>query len=153
MGFNEIATNLKYNNQALLDSESNPTIEISTMTQTIDVNIPSTKELGVELSNYISRSDISNQTINSIITRIDSTLEQMDKARGEFTQTQRALVETAKGTIEDQSRESMRKSQVQDKNYGVETTEFAKANVNAVAGHLVASQANIPQSHGMRLLY
>ena len=151
--FTNISENLKYNDQALLDSTQNKTLEVNTINQTLELAVPSSKELGIEISNLVSRSDLSSQSLNSIITKIDSTLEQMDKFREEFTQTQRALVETAKGTIEDQSKESMRKSQVQDKNYGVETAEFSKANVNAIAGHLVASQANIPQSHGMRLLY
>lgn len=151
--FNEITQNLKYNEQNLLDSSSNNNIEINTMTQTIELNVPSTQEIGNDISSYLSRTDLSSQNLNAIINKIDESLEKMNKFKDEFTQTQRLLVENAKNTIAEQSRESIEKAEIQNRNYGVEAAEFSKANVNAVAGHLVASQANIPQSHGMRLLY
>lgn len=151
--FIDLANNLKYNGDSLLDSSANPKIEINTMSETIEVSVPSTKEIGAELTSIISRADFVNQNLNSIIAKIDDSLQRMNNSREEFTQTQKQLIETAKSTIADQSRDAMEKSQVQNRNYGVEVSEFSKANVNAVAGHLVAAQANIPQSHGMRLLY
>eukprot|EP01155_Anaeramoeba_flamelloides_P039275 Anaeramoba_flamelloidesc31713_g1_i3.p1 GENE.c31713_g1_i3~~c31713_g1_i3.p1 ORF type:complete len:119 (-),score=9.98 c31713_g1_i3:78-434(-) len=111
------------------------------MSQTLELNVPSTQEIGQDLVLYIGRTEFTEQNLNSILNKLDQSLEKMNKFKEEFTQTQRLLVENAKTTIAEQSRESMAKADVQNRNFGVEAAEFSKANVNAMAGHLVASQA------------
>ncbi|MDC7243278.1 MAG: hypothetical protein PQJ44_04920, partial [Sphaerochaetaceae bacterium] len=108
--FNDITQNLKYNDNNLLDSSSNRLMEINTMSETIELNVPSTQEIGTELTTFISRAEFSSANLDSIVSKINSSLDKMDKFKEEFTQTQRLLVENAKNTIEQQSRESMSRS-------------------------------------------
>jgi flagellin-like hook-associated protein FlgL len=148
-----LAQDLQYNGKQLLTNSGDDSVEIATMTQTYTIRVPETKKILTELSDFISKTDFTNENLDAIILRLNNDISRLNQSKSDFTNTQKQLIEHAKTSIADQAKQTMQKGQVQQRNYNVEVAEFSKANINNVAGHLVASQANIPQAHGMKLLY
>ena len=79
-------------------------------------------------------------------------INQLQSIYDQFTEFGNKLEYSARETIKEQVNLYNENKTNLDKNFGKESSDFSKTNVNSNLGYLVASQANIVQAQSVRLL-
>lgn len=103
-----------------------------------------------ELSN---NSDLNDSTaLQEVANKVRTSSNQLKNTYDEFTEFGNKLEYGARETIKDQVNLYNENKINKDRNFGKESTDFSKTNVNANMGYLAASQANIIQEQSVRLL-
>ena len=156
INFREEAFYTRYKNESLLSVDeytNNETINVSTNENYFSIQRPNTPEISTQIGQEISKSDFNNtQDLQSTIQVVSSGINQLEEYQSEFTKFENELITNAKVTIQEQVDLSNQNRVNNNINFPKEVTDFSKSNINANAGYLAASQANIVQSQSIRLL-
>ena len=84
--------------------------------------------------------------------KVSSSANQLKNTYDDFTEFGNKLESSARETIKTQIDLYNDNKYNKDKNFGKESSDFSKTNINANLGYLAASQANIVQEQSVRLL-
>ena len=84
--------------------------------------------------------------------KVSSSSNQLQSIYDQFTEFGNRLEYSARETIKEQVDLYNENKINKDRNFGKESIDFSKTNVNANLGYLAASQANIVQAQSVRLL-
>mgnify|MGYP006284590345 FL=1 len=154
--FNEVAFETKYKNQLLLTDQNDEQfnkIEVSTSTDNFSMSTPNTSEFANTIFNELNNSNINNpQQLQNVVDEVDRTSTKLETITGSFQEFEESLKESARENIQTQQELFTQNKANQNKDFGRDSTDFTKTNVNANAGYLAASQANIVQEQSVRLL-
>lgn len=154
--FNEIADTTTYKNEKLLTvdkKEDNNILTVSTKDQVFTLNKPETKEISSSLAqNFKENSFSSENDIDSALYETASANNKLNELIDNFNNTEEKIERSARDTISEQIQLSKENSSLRDIDFGAETSDFSKTNVNSQLGFLVGSQANIVQDQSVRLL-
>ena len=101
----------------------------------------------------INNSDLNNSlNVNNSMDKVASSSSKLQNIYDQFTDFGNKLEESARDSIKEQIDLFNQNKINKDRNFGKESSDFSKTNVNANAGYLAASQANIVQEQSVRLL-
>ncbi|MGM0518253.1 MAG: flagellin [Campylobacterota bacterium] len=154
--FNEVAFETKYKNQLLLTDQNDEQynqVEISTSTNSFTMQTPNTSEFANNIFNELNNSNISNPNqIQNVVEEVDRTSTQIENISTSFEEFENQLKDSAKENIKTQQELFTQNKSNQNRDFGRDSTDFNKTNINANAGYLAASQANIVQEQSIRLL-
>ena len=154
--FREEAFQTTYKSENLIaldDYEENLTVDISTKEAYFSIDKPNTPEISSGIAQVLSASDLnSTDALEATINTVENSINQIQNLSDQFTDLGNKLESSARTSISDQielSNQNRINSQV---DFPKEVTDFSKSNINANAGYLAASQANIVQAQSVRLL-
>ena len=154
--FNEIADNTTYKNEKLLtigDKEEETVLTVSTKDQVFTLNKPETKEISSSLAqNFKDNGFSSENEIDSALYETANANNKLNELIDNFNKTEEKIEKSARDTISEQIQLSKENSSLRDIDFGAETSDFSKTNVNSQLGFLVGSQANIVQDQAIRLV-
>lgn len=154
--FNQTAYETKYKNESLLANDfydDKTTIDINTNTQSFSISKPNTTTFANSIFETINNSDLNNsENLNNVLNKVSSSSTQLDGISSQFAQFSKQLEEKALENIKEQNNLYNENKMNKNKDFGKESTDFSKSNINANAGYLAASQANIVQEQSVRLL-
>lgn len=156
LSFREEAFYTRYKNESLLSVDEyndNPNIDISTKENYFTLQRPNTPEISTQIGQEISRSDFNNdENLQSTIQAVGNGINQIQKYQQQFANLEKELILGAKDTIQEQVQLTNQNRVNNNIDFPKEVTDFSKSNVNANAGYLAASQANIVQAQSVKLL-
>lgn len=156
LGFREEAFYTRYKNESLLSVDEyakNEEINISTKENYLTVNRPNTPEISIQIAQEVSRSDFNNdENLQTTIQSVENGINQIQEYQTQFANLEKELILNAKNTINEQVQLSNQNRVNNNIDFPKEVTDFSKSNINANAGYLAASQANIVQAQSVRLL-
>ncbi|BAK73371.1 hypothetical protein [Arcobacter sp. L] len=154
--FNQTAYETKYKNESLLANDfydDKTTIDINTSSENFTMSKPNTTNFANDIFETINNSDLNNnENLNNALNKVSSSSSQLDSISNQFSQFSKQLEEKALENIKEQNNLYNENKMNKNKDFGRESTDFSKSNVNANAGYLAASQANIVQEQSVRLL-
>ncbi|MGA1931469.1 flagellin [Arcobacter sp. YIC-464] len=154
--FNEIAYETKFNRQTLLSRDSldeTTTIEVNTSNNNFSIEKPNTPQLANDIFGELNEANLNNlPDLQRVSKQVEEASRQLQAVTSEFTEFGNRLESSAKENIVEQQNLYNQNKANQLKDFGKESTDFNKTNVNANAGYLAASQANIVQEQSVRLL-
>lgn len=153
--FKNQAFETKYQRESLLahDMYEDDKVQISTKEAYFSVDKPNTPDIAVELSQEINATDFNNpEALQNTINKVETTQNQLQNLKDQFTDLGNKLEESAKVSIQQQIDLSNQNKVNSNVNFGKEVADFTKTNVQANVGYLAASQANIIQEQSVRLL-
>ena len=154
--FNQLAYETKFNNQTLLSKEStdeNTTIEINTSNNNFSIERPNTPQLANDIFGELNEANLNSlPDLQRVSKQVEEASRQLQTVTSEFTEFGNRLESSAKENIVEQQNLYNQNKSNQLRDFGKESTDFNKTNVNANAGYLAASQANIVQEQSVRLL-
>ena len=154
--FNEVAFETKYKNQLLLTDQNDEQynrIEISTSTNSFNMQTPNTSEFANNIFNELNNSNIANPNqLQNVIEEVDSTASKLENISSSFEDFESQLTQSARENIQTQQELFTQNKANQNRDFGKDSTDFNKSNINANAGYLAVSQANIVQEQSIRLL-
>lgn len=94
----------------------------------------------------VNNNDLNNpQNVENALNKVTNTSKQLQELSGQFVDFSKQLQADAKNKIIEQNYN-------QTIDFGRESSNFSKANININAGYLAASQANVIQEQSVRLL-
>lgn len=154
--FNQIAYETKFNKEALLvtnNQDDKANIDVNTKASNFSMEKPNTAKYANEIFELVNNSDLNNaNTVNDVSNKVASSSNQLQNTYDEFTEFGNKLESNARETIKEQV-DLLNENKInKDKNFGKDSSDFSKTNVNANIGYLAASQANIVQEQSVRLL-
>jgi hypothetical protein len=153
--FNQIAYETKFKKESLLVSnyEDKTSIDVNTKTSNFSMPKPNTASYANEIFGMVNNSDLNNPIkLKEVSDKIATSSNQLQNTYDQFTEFGNRLEESARSTIKEQIDLFNENKINKDKNFGKESSDFTKANVNSNMGYLAASQANIVQAQSVRLL-
>lgn len=153
--FNQIAYETKFKKESLLVSnyEDKTSIDVNTKTSNFSMPKPNTASYANEIFEMVNNSDLNNPIkLKEVSDKIATSSNQLQNTYDQFTEFGNRLEESARSTIKEQIDLFNENKINKDKNFGKESSDFTKANVNSNMGYLAASQANIVQAQSVRLL-
>lgn len=154
--FNQIAYETKYQRENLLVNNYNDeknSIDINTSFVNFSMDKPNTASFANDIFESINNSDLNNSlNVNNSMDKVASSSSKLQNIYDQFTDFGNKLEESARDSIKEQIDLFNQNKINKDKNFGKESSDFSKTNVNANAGYLAASQANIVQEQSVRLL-
>lgn len=153
--FNQIADTTTFKNEKLLTLEKNQAEEVTISTQqsVYTLEKAETKEISSTLAKNFESNDLSSET--EIDTALDATSDAKTKVSNfisKIDDIDKRIVENAQNTITDQIDLSKENSALTDVDFGAETSDFSKTNINSQLGFLAGTQAHIVQEQSVRLL-
>lgn len=154
--FREEAFQTKYNNESLIsvdEYEDNTSIDISTKEAYFSIDKPNTPEIATQIAQQLSSSDLnSTDALQATINVVENSVNQLQNLNDQFTDLGNRLESSARVSIQEQVELSNQNRANKEINFGKEVSDFTKTNVQANAGYLAASQANIVQEQTVRLV-
>lgn len=154
--FNQIAYETKYKKESLLANnyyDDKESIDVNTKSQIFSITKPNTSLIANEIFELANNSDLNNiDNINTLGNKISTSSNELQNIYTQFTEFGNKLEENAKATIKEQINLYNENKLSKEKNFGRDSSDFSKNNINANSGYLVASQANIVQEQSVRLL-
>jgi flagellin-like hook-associated protein FlgL len=154
--FNQIAYETKFNKESLLvvnNYDEKTSIDVNTKTSNFSIEKPNTAVYANEIFESVNNSNLNDpNALNGVISKVANSAIQLQNTFEEFTEFGNRLETSARETIKDQINLYNENKFNKDKNFGNESSDFSKSNVNANLGYLAASQANIVQEQSVRLL-
>jgi flagellin len=154
--FNQIAYETKFNKESLLvvnNYDEKTSIDVNTKSSNFSIEKPNTATYANEIFETVNNSNLNDpNALNGVISKVANSAIQLQNTFEEFTEFGNRLETSARETIKDQINLFNENKYNKDKNFGNESSDFSKSNVNANVGYLAASQANIVQEQSVRLL-
>ena len=155
-GFNQTAYETKFKQENILANnyyDEKNTIDISTDKANFSVEKPNTPTFANDIFELSNASDLNDpQAVKELMNKVQTSSNQLQNTYEEFTEFGNKLEYSARETIKEQVKLYNENKTNLDKNFGKESSDFSKTNVNSNLGYLVASQANIVQAQSVRLL-
>lgn len=156
LNFRETAYQTTYKKENLLyvdQYDKTTTIDIASKDASYSIEKPNTPEIASQVANAISRNDFNTQEgLITTIQTVQESIKELDKIQSKFQDLKTTLQEGAKESINTQ-KQLLEQNKITKKfDFPKEVTDFSKSNVNANAGYLAASQANIVQEQSIRLV-
>ena len=154
--FNQTAYETKFKQESILANnyyDDKNTIDISTDKANFSVEKPNTPTFANDIFELANSSNLNDpQAVKDLINKVQTSSNQLQNTYDQFTEFGNKLEYSARETIKDQVNLFNENKTSLDKNFGKESSDFSKTNVNSNLGYLVASQANIVQAQSVRLL-
>ncbi len=154
--FNQVAYETKFKKESLLSIDyydDKATIDINTKNANFSLEKPNTPTYANEIFELGNNSDLNKpEAVIELQNKVQSSSNQLKNTYEEFTEFGNRLEYSARETIKEQVDLYNDNKINKDKNFGKDSSDFSKTNVNANAGYLAASQANIVQEQSVRLL-
>jgi len=154
--FNQLAYETRYSNQNLLVTDPNAetnSIEINTSSDNFSIEKPNTPQIATDIFETLNEANLTNpEQLDKAIERIEGFVNQLQTITGNFTEFGNRLETSARENIQEQQALYNQNRANQNRDFGRESSDFNSTNVNANAGYLAASQANIVQEQSVRLL-
>ncbi len=154
--FNQVAYETKFKKESLLSIDyydDKATIDINTKNANFSLEKPNTPTYANEIFELGNNSDLNKpEAVIELQNKVQSSSNQLKNTYEEFTEFGNRLEYNARETIKEQVDLYNDNKINKDKNFGKDSSDFSKTNVNANAGYLAASQANIVQEQSVRLL-
>ena len=154
--FNQVAYETKFKRENIIATDyydDKKTIDINTKSANFSIEKPNTPTYANEIFELSNNSDLNNSTnLEQVASKVRTSSNQLKNTYDDFTEFGNKLEFSAKETIKAQVDLYNENKINKDRNFGQESTDFSKTNVNANLGYLAASQANIIQEQSVRLL-
>lgn len=155
-GFNQVAYETKFNKESLLALDyydDKTTIDINTKSANFSMEKPNTPTYANEIFELANSSDLNvPEAVKELVAKVQTSSNQLKNTYDEFTEFGNKLEYSARETIKEQVDLYNENKINKDRNFGKESLDFSKTNVNSNLGYLAASQANIIQEQSVRLL-
>lgn len=150
--FNQVAYSTSYKQESLLVQnyyDEKDSIEVTTSDNTYSMPKPNVANVANNLFETINNFDLNNATnVQEAVNLIDASKIALSELANNFENFSKELEEKANEKLQEQN-SSLFKNSI---DFGKEIQDFSKSNINANAGYLAASQANIIQEQSVRLL-
>ena len=150
--FNQVAYSTSYKQESLLVQnyyDEKDSIEVTTSDNTYSMPKPNVANVANNLFETINNFDLNNATnVQEAVNLIDASKTALSELANNFENFSKELEEKANEKLQEQNN-SLFKNSI---DFGKEIQDFSKSNINANAGYLAASQANIIQEQSVRLL-
>ena len=154
--FNQVAYETKFKKENIIATnyyDDKKSIDINTKNANFSIEKPNTPTYANEIFELSNNSDLNNSTnLEQVSSKVRTSSNQLKNTYDDFTEFGNKLEFSAKETIKAQVDLYNENKINKDRNFGQESTDFSKTNVNANLGYLAASQANIVQAQSVRLL-
>lgn len=154
--FNQTAYETKYKRENILvqdNYDEQNSIEVNTQKQNFSIEKPNTPQIANDIFEVVNNFDLNkSENLNAAVTKVESSINQLQNTYEQFTELGNALETSAKDTIKEQQDLYSANQKKRETNFGNESADFSKSNVTSNVGYLVASQANIVQEQSVRLL-
>ncbi len=154
--FNQTAYETKYKNDNLLVQnyyDDKSTIDINTSTGNFSVEKTNTATFANDIFETVNNSDLNNpENVSNALNKVSTASSQLNGLSEQFSQFSKQLEEKALENIKEQNNLYKENQMNKPKDFGRESTDFSKANINANAGYLAASQANIVQAQSVKVI-
>ena len=154
--FNQVAYETKFKKENVLANDyydDKNTIDVSTKSANFSIEKPNTPTYANEIFELANSSDLNDpQAVKELISKVQTSSNQLQNTYENFTEFGNRLEYSARETIKEQVNLYNENKTNLDKNFGRDSSDFSKTNVNSNLGYLVASQANIVQAQSVRLL-
>lgn len=154
--FNQIAYETKFKRENIIATDyydDKKSIDINTKSANFSIEKPNTPTYANEIFELSNNSDLNNSTdLEQVASKVRTSSNQLQNTYDDFTEFGNKLEFSAKETIKAQVDLYNENTINKDRNFGKESNDFSKTNVNANIGYLAASQANIIQEQSVRLL-
>lgn len=154
--FNQVAYETKFKRENIIATDyydDKKSIDINTKNANFSIEKPNTPTYANEIFELSNNSDLNNSTnLEQISSKVRTSSNQLQNTYDDFTEFGNKLEFSAKETIKAQVDLYNENKINKDRNFGKESNDFSKTNVNANLGYLAASQANIVQAQSVRLL-
>lgn len=154
--FNQIAYQTNFKKEALLvtnnlDDKTN--IDVNTKTSNFSIEKPNTAAYANNIFETVNNSNLNNPNeLNDVINNVSTSSSKLQSTYNQFGEFGNKLEENARETIKEQI-DLLNENKInKDKNFGKDSSDFSKTNINSNLGYLAASQANIVQAQSVRLL-
>ncbi|RBQ29923.1 hypothetical protein [Aliarcobacter vitoriensis] len=147
--FNQIAFDTKYKGENLIANRFNDnqeSIEVSSNNNIYSIEKPNIANFTNKIFDVVNNGNLDNeQDVQNALNTISNTSNQLEGLSNQFVEFSKQLQSDAKNQIIEQNFN-------QTINFGRESSDFSKSNINVNAGYLAAAQANIIQEQSVRLL-
>lgn len=154
--FNQVAYETKYKKESLLVNDyydEKNSIDVNTQSNNFSMPKVNTSTFANDIFETSNNSDLNNpEALNQLSSKIQNSSNQLQDLYNQFGDFGKTLENSAKNTIKEQIDLYNENKINKDKNFGKESSDFSKNNINANMGYLAASQANIVQEQSVRLL-
>ena len=154
--FNQVAYETKFKRENIIATDyydDKKSIDINTKSANFSIEKPNTPTYANEIFELSNNSDLNNSTdLEQVASKVRTSSNQLQNTYDDFTEFGNKLEFSAKETIKAQVDLYNENTINKDRNFGKESNDFSKTNVNANIGYLAASQANIIQEQSVRLL-
>ena len=154
--FNQVAYETKYKNESLLVNsyyDDKNSIDINTSSENFSMAKTNTANFANDIFETVNNSDLNNpENVSNALNKVASSSSELQNVSNQFSQFSKQLEEKALENIKEQNNLYNENKMNKIKDFGKESTDFTKSNINANAGYLAASQANIVQEQSVRLL-
>lgn len=154
--FNQLAYETTYKKDTVIATDyadEKSSIDISTKSSNFSMEKPNTPAIANDIFDLANKSDLNTpEAVKELAAKVQTSSNQLQNTYDKFTEFGNRLEYSARDTIKEQvDLYNQNKTNI-DKNFGKDSNDFSKTNVNANLGYLVASQANIVQAQSVRLL-
>jgi flagellin len=152
--FNTIAQDTRFQNEQILTAnEESRSVNISTKDKTFSIDPVNTQAISSSLAQNIYNNPLeSSEDVNKAIGDIQTAVGHTSSLSERFSKLEKEIENSARDTITEQINLSRQNSKLRDIDFGAETTDFSKTNINTNLGFLAGSQANIIQEQTVRLI-
>lgn len=154
--FNQVAYDTKYKRENIIASnyyDDKATIDVNTKNANFSIEKPNTPTYANDIFELSNSSDLNNpEALQALSSKVQNSFNQLQNTYDKFTEFGNRLEYSARETIKEQVDLYNENKTNKDRNFGNDSTDFSKTNVNANMGYLAASQANIVQAQSVRLL-
>ena len=154
--FNQVAYETKFKRENIIAAnyyDDKATIDVSTKNASFSIERPNTPTYANGIFELSNSSDLNNpEALKELASKVQTSSNQLQNTYDKFTEFGNRLEYSARETIKEQVNLYNENKMAKDKNFGNDSTDFSKTNVNANMGYLAASQANIVQAQSVRLL-
>lgn len=154
--FNQVAYDTKYKRENIIASnyyDDKATIDVNTKSANFSIEKPNTPTYANDIFELSNSSDLNNpEALQALSSKVQTSSNQLQNTYDKFTEFGNRLEYSARETIKEQVDLYNENKTNKDRNFGNDSTDFSKTNVNANMGYLAASQANIVQAQSVRLL-
>lgn len=154
--FNQVAYETKFKRENILASnyyDDKATIDVNTKSANFSIEKPNTPSYANDIFELSNSSDLNNpEALKELASKVQTSSNQLQNTYDKFTEFGNRLEYSARETIKEQVDLYNENKTNKDRNFGNDSTDFSKTNVNANMGYLAASQANIVQAQSVRLL-
>jgi hypothetical protein len=154
--FNQVAYETKFKRENIIASnyyDDKATIDVNTKSANFSIEKPNTPTYANEIFELSNSSDLNNpEALKELASKVQTSSNQLQNTYDKFTEFGNRLEYSARETIKEQVDLYNENKMAKDKNFGNDSTDFSKTNVNANMGYLAASQANIVQAQSVRWL-
>lgn len=154
--FNQVAYDTKFKRENIIASnyyDDKATIDVNTKSANFSIEKPNTPTYANDIFELSNSIDLNNpEALQTLSSKVQTSSNQLQSTYNSFTEFGNKLENNARETIKEQVDLYNENKTNKDRNFGNDSTDFSKTNVNANMGYLAASQANIVQAQSVRLL-